>query len=108
MKYPVKYKKNTYVLKDIRRRSFFIGKELLLTALKTIRQNQKLNKNKKIKNWISIFYLNMNRLFFITKIKNFCIFSSKSKGVFTKLGGLSRMTAKTFLNSGSFFYLQRL
>lgn len=102
----VKYKKNTYVLKDIKRRSFFIGKELLLTALKTIRQNEKLNIH--IKQWITIFYLNMNRLFFITKIKNFCIFSSKSKGVFKKLGGLSRMTAKTFLHEGSFFYFQRL
>lgn len=102
----IKYKKNILVLKDITRRTFFNKKELFLIALKSVVKNQKLQIN--LKKWLLILFLKLNRLIFISRIKNFCIFTSKSKGVFNKLGGISRMTARNFLNNGSFFYYQRL
>lgn len=100
------YKKNNFVLKDIRRRTYFKKKELFLLALKSLLKTEQLNTLLLV--WIFSIYTQLNRLFFLTKIKNFCVVTMKSKGVFFKLGGLSRMAVRSFLNDGIFFFFQRL
>lgn len=93
------------VLKDKKRRKHFFNLEIEYLALKSLLYNQKFDPL--LKYWIVSKFAKLSTFFYFCRIKNFCTISAKSKGVFSRMGGLSRMSLKYFFSCGVFYGWER-
>ena len=91
------------VKKDKIKRAAFYDKEIIITVLKHLKKNVKINKSIRWKVVSLFFSFNSNK--FKTKLINRCVISGKQRGVLSKFK-VSRILFAKYSYSGKFFSLK--